>query len=84
MKKLTKKEFSAYSTSSPTKKGQNAVIQAVLKLKVGQALEIDYSDWKLKTPFDVMLGKYRKRSEKDWTSRKTASGWIVLRIKPRR
>jgi len=82
MKKLTKKQFEDASVLN-LGNHENKVIQAILKLKVNEGLEVLREDWKPMTSLGVMWGTYKKRYGIEVKIRRKSNrdGWVVLRVK---
>jgi len=82
MKIITKKEFEE-TLIAASGNDKNKVIQAILQLKVDEALDILTEDWTPKTPLRNMWGTYKKKYGIAVKTRTKINkdGWVVLRIK---
>jgi len=68
----------------PMRKGKfNWVYQKLMLLKVGEALAIDYKEWKTKNTPYVTIRKAAKNlgREFDYGRHPDGSGWLVKRVK---
>lgn len=75
MKKITAGDLNKLNVGS-----KNKVTEELRKLDIGEILQVEHSDWNLKTSIGVMVASTFRDGRKFRTKTIKDGGWVITRI----